>query len=101
MHWVKYEVENKGALCLRNIAVELPFYKLYNLDVWAFISIVVLLGVFTMIKTITFVSSLVFISYSDKKFKKGYRITYTSDKHAPIYFKLEFICSINQLEIKC
>lgn len=37
MHWVKHVAKNKGAPHLRSVAVELPFYALYNLDVWTFI----------------------------------------------------------------
>ncbi|XP_055304712.1 UDP-glucosyltransferase 2-like [Sitodiplosis mosellana] len=70
MHWVKHVAKNKGAPHLRSVAVDLPIYKLYNLDVWAFIFTLVLLSLFLTIKTIKFVISLVFTSNSNKKLKK-------------------------------
>lgn len=41
MHWVKHVAKNKGAPHLRSVAVDLPFYALYNLDVWAFVLLAV------------------------------------------------------------
>lgn len=37
IHWVKHVAKNKGAPQMRMVAVDLPFYVLYNLDVWAFV----------------------------------------------------------------
>lgn len=45
-HWVKHVAKNGGAPHLRSVAVELPFYALYNLDVWALILAAVLVSVY-------------------------------------------------------
>ncbi|XP_055303125.1 UDP-glucosyltransferase 2-like [Sitodiplosis mosellana] len=70
MHWVKHVAKNKGAPHLRSVAVDLPFYKLYNLDVWAFIFIVVLLGTLATLKTIKLIISFVFTSNVKRKMKE-------------------------------
>lgn len=67
MHWVKHVAKNKGAPHLRSVAVDLPFYALYNLDVWAFIVIVLALVMFLITKI--FMSILRTIS--TKKLKKA------------------------------
>lgn len=71
MHWVKHVAKNKGALHLRSVAVDLPFYALYNLDVWAFIFAVFILTIFALVKSIRFVVSFVIGSNSSKKLKRG------------------------------
>ncbi|XP_031634976.1 uncharacterized protein LOC116348206, partial [Contarinia nasturtii] len=48
MHWVKHVAKNKGAPHLRSVAVDLPFFKLYNLDVSAFIFGVIALTLFLL-----------------------------------------------------
>lgn len=50
MHWVKHVAKNKGAPHLRSVAVILPFYKLYNLDVWAFVLFTVIVVAFLIQK---------------------------------------------------
>lgn len=37
IHWVKHVAKNKGAPHLRSVAVDLPLFVYYNLDVWAFV----------------------------------------------------------------
>lgn len=39
-HWVIHVAKHKGAPHLKTIAVDLPFYALYNLDVWAFVVLI-------------------------------------------------------------
>lgn len=69
MHWVKHVAKNKGAPHLRSVAVELPFYALYNLDVWAFISITIVLA---MVLCIRFARiGFMFVAPSKKKLKKN------------------------------
>lgn len=69
IYWVEYVAENKGAPHLRSVAVDLTFYKLYNLDVWAFISIVILLLLFMMVKTIKWITSFLFRTIRMEKMK--------------------------------
>lgn len=59
MHWVKHVAKNKGAPHLRSVAVELPFYALYNLDVWAFILVTLITAVYLSLKILRLVSTLV------------------------------------------
>lgn len=49
IHYVKHVAKNKGAPHLRSVAVDLPFYALYNLDVWAFIFFVISTVMFGLI----------------------------------------------------
>ncbi|XP_055308683.1 UDP-glucosyltransferase 2-like [Sitodiplosis mosellana] len=65
--WVKHVAKNKGAPHLRSVAVELPFYKLYNLDVWAFICGVIAFCVFLLTKLIR---ALVFVLFGAKSTHK-------------------------------
>lgn len=51
MYWVKHVARHKGAPHLRSVAVDLPFHKLYNLDVWAF-TIVVFIFLAFILKTV-------------------------------------------------
>lgn len=67
MHWVKHVAKNKGAPHLRSVAVELPFYALYNLDVWAFILIAVTLVVVLCKKFVQIL--LTFVIPTGKKLK--------------------------------
>lgn len=67
MHWVKHVAKNKGAPHLRSVAVELPFYALYNLDVWAFILVTATSAVLLSFKILQFV--LEFAFYTGKKLK--------------------------------
>lgn len=62
IHWVKHVAKNKGAPHLRSVAVELPFYALYNLDVWAFILISVIFSAFLLFKILQLVFKLAFSS---------------------------------------
>lgn len=71
MHWVKHVAKNKGAPHLKSVAVELSFYQLYNLDVWAFILCAIGLGVFVLIKMINYLLSIVFNSNSGEKLKNA------------------------------
>lgn len=64
IHWVKHVAKNKGAPHLRMVAVDLPFYTLYNLDVWAFI-IFLMLATLVILKRMT-KRLLNLISSSDK-----------------------------------
>lgn len=48
IHWVKHVAKNKGAPHLKSVAVDLPFYALYNLDVWAFSTFAVVFIVLTL-----------------------------------------------------
>lgn len=43
---MKHVAKNQGAPHLRSVAVDLPFYALYNLDVWAFLSTAALVGIY-------------------------------------------------------
>ncbi|XP_055304714.1 UDP-glucosyltransferase 2-like [Sitodiplosis mosellana] len=71
MHWVKHVAKNKGAPHLKSVAVELPFYKLYNLDVWTFIVGVFALVLFGVIKLIRSIGSFIFKSFSQQKLKNA------------------------------
>lgn len=51
IYWVQHVAKNKGAPYLRSAAVDLPFYKYYNWDVYGFIGIIWYLMVVAM-KTI-------------------------------------------------
>ncbi|XP_031634156.1 UDP-glucuronosyltransferase 3A2-like [Contarinia nasturtii] len=70
MHWVKHVAKNKGAPHLRSVAVDLPFYKLYNLDVWAFILSAIILMVYLLIKITQITVSMIVYSRSKDKRKK-------------------------------
>lgn len=59
MHWVKHVAKNNGAPHLRSVAVELPFYALYNLDVWAFISVTLITAVYLSFKILWLVLTLI------------------------------------------
>lgn len=48
IHWVEHVAKNNGAPHLRCVAVELPFYQLYNLDCWAFVLIALYLTVIVL-----------------------------------------------------
>lgn len=69
MHWVKHVAKNKGAPHLKSVAVDLPFYVLYNWDVWAFILIVITLIILFAMKTVRYGISLVLNFESNKKEK--------------------------------
>lgn len=69
MHWAKHVAKNKGAPHLRSVAVELPFYALYNLDVWAFILITIVMVIVLCIRFVRKVCTI--ISPSKKKMKKN------------------------------
>ncbi|XP_055304718.1 UDP-glucuronosyltransferase 1A9-like [Sitodiplosis mosellana] len=71
MHWVKHVTKNKGAPHLKSVAVDLPFYKLYNLDVWAFIFGVIAFCVFLLIKFITALVAVTLIGKTTQKVKKS------------------------------
>ncbi|XP_055316609.1 UDP-glucosyltransferase 2-like [Sitodiplosis mosellana] len=71
MHWVKHVAKNKGAPHLRSVAVELPFYKLYNLDVWVFIFAILAFAAFSLIKILQIIVSLVLPSKTKQKSKKA------------------------------
>ncbi|XP_031634155.1 UDP-glucuronosyltransferase 2B15-like isoform X2 [Contarinia nasturtii] len=61
MHWVKHVAKNKGAPYLKSVSVDLPFYVLYNLDVWAFIGGGFTLIIFLIVKRVnSFINSLKF-----------------------------------------
>lgn len=70
IHWVKHVAKNKGAPHLRSVAVDLTFYELYNLDVWAFIFGVFMIAILTLLKLIHSIISFVSPSQSKKKMKK-------------------------------
>lgn len=67
MHWVKHVAKNKGAPHLKSVAVDLPFYALYNLDVWAFILIIVSLTIYLSIQALQLVVNLLFTSRKKTK----------------------------------
>lgn len=71
MHWVKHVAKNKGAPHLRSVAVELPFYALYNLDVWAAIVGAAVAIIFLLWKSIRTVLARVPATRSKDKFKKA------------------------------
>ncbi|XP_055297523.1 UDP-glucosyltransferase 2-like [Sitodiplosis mosellana] len=71
IHWVKHVAKNKGAPHLKSVAVELPFYKLYNLDVWAFIFSVLALVIYCVIKLIRTIVSFFFKLFSQPKLKNA------------------------------
>lgn len=50
IHWVEHVAKNKGAPHLRMVAIDLPFYALYNLDVWAFIVTVIFIALLVLKK---------------------------------------------------
>lgn len=55
IHWVKHVAKNKGEKHMRMVAVDLSFYQLYNLDVWAFITFTIFFTIFVfyrMTKTV-------------------------------------------------
>lgn len=52
MYWVKHVAKNKGASHLRSVAVELTFFQLYNVDVWAFICGVLILATYVAVKSL-------------------------------------------------
>lgn len=66
IHWVKHVAKNKGAPHLRSHSVDLPFYQLHNLDVWAFIIAVLALFVLIITKILSFFIGIVFSSSSKK-----------------------------------
>lgn len=70
-HWVKHVAKNKGAPHLRSAAVELPFYALYNIDIWAFISIVFILTFLIFYKLLKLIISFIFVLKEHKKTKKA------------------------------
>lgn len=70
-HWVKHIAKNKGAPHLRSVAVDLPFYKLYNLDVWAFIFAALLLIIYLFTTFIRMVVSTVLPSSKNESKKKN------------------------------
>ncbi|XP_055304713.1 UDP-glucosyltransferase 2-like [Sitodiplosis mosellana] len=70
MHWVKHVAKNKGAPHFRSVAVDLPIYKLYNLDVWAFIFGVFALAIYSVIKVVRLLIEYVLSSNSPRKLKQ-------------------------------
>lgn len=69
-HWVNHVAKNKGAPHLRSVAVDLPFYALYNLDVWAFNFIVITLAVFYSIKAVHLLIKCALFVNSPRKLKE-------------------------------
>lgn len=68
-HWVKHVAKNKGAPHLKSIAVELSFWALYNLDVWALLIGGVLLAVFLVLKALRMILAVVMTPFSKPKTK--------------------------------
>lgn len=58
-HWVNHVAKNKGAPHLRSVAVDQPFYVLYNLDVWAFLISVIAIMMLLFITTVRVLVSIV------------------------------------------
>lgn len=69
MHWVKHVAKNRGAPHLRSVAVDLPFYKLYNLDVWAFIFGCLILMTIMLNRIVQSFISLLIFPFSKEKLK--------------------------------
>lgn len=70
-HWVKHVAKNKGAPHLRSVAVDLPFYVLYNLDVWAFIVGVAIAIIFVVSKALQTSMSIVTAILCKDKLKRA------------------------------
>lgn len=72
-HWVKHVAKNKGAPHFKSVAVELSFFALYNLDVWAFMIGVAILAIILLLKTFRAIISTVLapFSKSEDKLKKN------------------------------
>lgn len=51
IHWVEHVIRTKGAHHLHSAAVDMPFYAYHNLDILAFVCIIVYL-VFLMLRKI-------------------------------------------------
>lgn len=68
--WVKHVAKNKGAPHLRSVAVDLPFYKLYNLDVWAFISAICTLIYILIVKITQVLISIIQTPKPEKRHLK-------------------------------
>lgn len=71
MHYVKHVAKNGGAPHLRSVAVELPFYALYNLDVWTLITITLILAIIFLAKLARCIVLIGFGSNSKKKWKSN------------------------------
>lgn len=69
MHWVKHVAKNKEAPHLRSVAVDLSFYALYNLDVWAVIATALLSSLFITLRLIGAISSICFPTKTGTKQK--------------------------------
>lgn len=71
MHWVKHVAKNKGASHLRSAAVDLPFYALYNLDVWTFLVAVAITVIVLSMKILHIIESNVMALFSREKIKNS------------------------------
>ncbi|CAL4058798.1 unnamed protein product [Meganyctiphanes norvegica] len=61
-YWVEYVIRHDGAPHLRCPALRMPWYRLYNMDVWATLLFIVLLSLFLTYKTIRACCKCVFRS---------------------------------------
>lgn len=61
-YWVEYVVRHKGAKHLRSPTVNMTWYELYNVDVWAFLIVVLLLLTYIFIRVILALCSWLFFS---------------------------------------
>lgn len=68
--WTEYAIRTRGAKHLRNPIVDLPFYKVYLLDVLGFLLAITVLYLYVTIKIVKFLFRLVYSKKNIQKTKK-------------------------------
>ncbi|XP_018561584.1 uncharacterized protein LOC108903775 [Anoplophora glabripennis] len=68
--WTEYAIRTRGAKHLRNPIVDLPFYKVYLLDVIGFLLVIIAIYLYVIVKSVKFIFRLIF-SKNDHKIKKS------------------------------
>lgn len=71
IYWVKHVARHRGALHLRSIAIDMPFYIYYNLDCYAVIIVSCILLLFIFMMLCKKLYSHFFKMSSAKKYKKS------------------------------
>lgn len=67
--WIEYVAATKGAPHLQSIATHFPTYLYYNLDVWAFYALIIVLKLFMSWKIVSYIISLLKSRAGLTKFK--------------------------------
>ncbi|XP_045608868.2 UDP-glucosyltransferase 2 isoform X2 [Procambarus clarkii] len=67
LYWIKYAMRHNGAPHLRCPSVDLPWYKLYNVDVWATVLVIELFSLYIFLRLVIACYSCLFSSKSKSK----------------------------------